>query len=163
MLLDPDLKRKGNVPQNNKFHNHINAKRSVATETSGAPAWHMVLEVLGGGSARATGSCGWRQAAGLGEQTVVHALVTREEHSHPLTVKLLASHGPLHFVLAAVLNPVAVLEGLTRPRVVDRLAHRVATRQRLRTSPGHRSVRIPPRSTVYRHESARGLTADYHA
>ena len=38
MFLDPDLKRKGNVPQNNNFYNYICAKkRKVATEKSGAP------------------------------------------------------------------------------------------------------------------------------
>ena len=56
------------------------------------------------------------------------ALVAGEAHSHALD----AGGGPHHLALLAVHDPVAVLEGLTRPREVDLLSYRVAARQRRR-------------------------------
>ena len=47
------------------------------------------------------------------------ALVAGEEHSHALALVALASRGPHHLALLAVLEPVAILEGLTLTREVD--------------------------------------------
>ena len=60
-------------------------------------------------------------AADLGEVAVDRALVAGEPHRQAL-----ASRGPKHLALLAVLDPVAVLDGLARPREVDLLAYRVA-------------------------------------
>ena len=82
------------------------------------------------------GSCGWlcvaAAAAHVIEVAVYLALVAGEAHSHALALLALASRGPHHLALLAVLEPVASLDGLTRPRKVDLLAHRVAARQRRR-------------------------------
>ena len=54
-----------------------------------------------------------------------------EAHGHALAPVALASRGPHHLALLAVLEPVAVvLEGVTCPRVVDLLSYGVAARQR---------------------------------
>ena len=63
------------------------------------------------------------------EVAVDRALVAGEAHGHTVAVVALANRGPHHFALLAVLEPVAGLEGLTHPRVVDLLAHRVAARR----------------------------------
>ena len=71
--------------------------------------------------------------ADLDQVAAERELVAGEEQGH---IKLalrssLASRGPHHLALLAVLEPVAVvLEGLTRPRVVDLLTQHVAARQR---------------------------------
>ena len=71
--------------------------------------------------------------ADLAEAAVDRALAAGEAHFHALAlVDTLASRGSHHLALLAVLDPVAVLEGRTRPRVVDLLAHRVAAQQRRR-------------------------------
>ena len=69
-------------------------------------------------------------AADLVAVAVYRALVAGEEHGHALALVVLARRGPHHLALLAVLEPVATLEGLTRPREVDLLTHRVAARQR---------------------------------
>ena len=65
-------------------------------------------------------------AAHVVEDAVYLALVTGEAHGHALAGSL----GAHYFALLAVLDLVAILEGLTRPREVDLLAHRVAAQQR---------------------------------
>jgi len=68
----------------------------------------------------------------------------REEHGHALALVVLARRGPHHLALLAVLDPVATLEGLTRPRVVDLLTHRVAARQRRWRFTAHLCAHTPP-------------------
>ena len=70
--------------------------------------------------------------ADLDQVAAERELVAGEEQGH---IKLalrssLASRGPHHLALLAVLDPVAVLEGRTRSRVVDLLTQHVAARQR---------------------------------
>ena len=85
----------------------------------------------------AAGSCGWlrggRKAAltaDLVEVAADRALVAGEAHFHALALVALERRGPHHLALLAVHEPVAALEGATRPRVVDLLSYRVAARQR---------------------------------
>ena len=76
--------------------------------------------------------CAAAAAADLVEVAAGRALVAGEEHAHALALVALAGEGPHHLALLAVHDPVAVLEGLTRPREVDLLSYRVAARQRRR-------------------------------
>ena len=69
-------------------------------------------------------------AADLVEPAVGRALVAGEPHSHALAPVALASPGPHHLALLAVLEPVAALEGVALPREVDQLSCRVVARQR---------------------------------
>ena len=82
------------------------------------------------GGRGAAGGCVAAAAADLVEVAVYLALVAGEAHSHALALVALASRGPHHLALLAVLEPVAALEGVARSCVVDLLAHRVAARQR---------------------------------
>ena len=88
---------------------------------------------LGGGvagAAGAVGGCAAALTADLAGEASDRALVAGEAHPHALAPEALGSGGPHHLALLAVLEPVAVLEGLTRPREVDLLSNRVAARQR---------------------------------
>ena len=78
----------------------------------------------------AVGGCPAAAAADLIEGAAVREFVAEEDYVHTLALEALASRGPHHLALLAVLEPVAPLEGLTRPREVDLLSYRVATRQR---------------------------------
>ena len=70
-------------------------------------------------------------AADLVEEAVYLDLVAGEAHLHVLAlVVYFARRGARHLALLAVHEPVAILEGLTRPREVDLLSYRVAARQR---------------------------------
>ena len=69
-------------------------------------------------------------AADRVEEALDHVLVAGEEHSHALALEALGNGGPHHLALLAVLEPVAILEALTRSREVDLLSYRVAARQR---------------------------------
>ena len=64
-------------------------------------------------------------AAHVVEDAVDLALVTGEAHGHALAGSL----GAHYLALLAVLDLVAILEGLTCPREVDVLSDRVAARQ----------------------------------
>ena len=66
--------------------------------------------------------------ADLAEPAVGHALVAGKEHSHAVALVALASRGPRHLALLAVLEPVAALEGAALPREVDLLSCRIAAR-----------------------------------
>ena len=78
------------------------------------------------------GSCGWAVRGGGGADRVEGALdrvrVAGEAHGHALAP--LERRWPHHLALLAVHEPVAALEGLTRPREVDLLSYHVAARQR---------------------------------
>ena len=65
-------------------------------------------------------------AADLDDLAANPALVARDEHGHALAGK----RRPRHLALHAVIVPAAVFMCLTRPYIVDLLAHLVATRQR---------------------------------
>ena len=69
-------------------------------------------------------------AADRVEGAAYHALVAGEAHVHALALVAPGRGGPRHLALLAVLDPVAILDGLTRPREVDLLSCRVAARQR---------------------------------
>ena len=75
---------------------------------------------------------GWPAAAAADrvEVAVDRALVAGVEHGHALLVGL-ASRGPHHLALLAVLEPIAACKVLTAPCVVDLLAQHVAARQRI--------------------------------
>ena len=77
---------------------------------------------LGGGVAAALTADLAEVAAG--------ALVAGEAHFHALALVALERRRRQHLALLAVLEPVAALEGLTRPCVIDLLSYRVAARQR---------------------------------
>ena len=70
----------------------------------------------------AGGLCAAAAAAHVVEEADYRALVAGEEHGHALALVALGSRGPHHLALLAVLDLVAILEGLTRPRVVDLLS-----------------------------------------
>ena len=90
-------------------------------------------ELIGGaavGRRGAAGGCAAALTADLVEVAFDRVLVAGEAHFHALSLAALAGGGPHHLALLAVHDPVAVLEGLTRPREVDLLSYRVAARQR---------------------------------
>ena len=76
------------------------------------------------------GLCAAAMAADRVEGALDRALAAGEEHGHALAPKALAYRGPQHLALLAVHNPVAALQGLTLPRVVDLLSYHVAAWQR---------------------------------
>ena len=79
----------------------------------------------------AGGLCAAAAAADRVEEDLDYrALVAGEEHGHALALVALGSRGPHHLALLAVLELVAILEAVTRPREVDLLSYRVAARQR---------------------------------
>ena len=78
------------------------------------------------GELRVAARGGGRAVAHVVEVAAYRALVAGEAHGHALVGR----PGLHHLALLAVLDLVAVLEGLTHPCEVDLLAHRVAARQR---------------------------------
>ena len=78
----------------------------------------------------AGGLCAAAAAVDLVEVAAYRALDPREAHGHALVLVALERRWPQHLALLALLEPLAILEGLTRPREVDLLSYRVAARQR---------------------------------
>ena len=66
----------------------------------------------------AVGGCPAAAAADLIEGAAVREFVAEEDYVHTLALEALASRGPHHLALLAVLEPVAILEGLTLTREV---------------------------------------------
>ena len=78
----------------------------------------------------AVGGCAAAAVADLEEVAANRAVVAGEAHHHTLALLGLQGRRPHHLALLAMLEPVAILEVITHPRVVDLLAHRVAAQQR---------------------------------